>query len=154
MRSSIVYEGLIYAILGATLIVWIALLIQIWSSPTGEGVEPYEPHGTLFWAAGTLLTALGTSTAAAFGFGIHEVKTKLAAARNAGNTFTLGDEITTIGIPAVVSAIVYFVLGLLVFLTGAMPWGAGGFDALQVYGVTFIGWLAGALTLLKPAATD
>jgi hypothetical protein len=151
MKSGTVYAVLIYAILVATVVIWSTLLIPIWTYPTVEGTPPYDPPDALFWAAGALLTALGTSTAAALGFSIQDLKAKIIRLDGA-RSLSRDEVVETFGIPVVVSAIVYFLLGLLIFLTGAVPWGAGGFDALLVYGVTFVGWLAGALTLLKPAS--
>jgi hypothetical protein len=151
MKSGTVYAVLLSAILVATLVIWVTLLVQSWTYPTAEGTTPYDPPDSLFWAAGALLTALGTSTAAALGFSIQDLKAQTAGL-DYTQSLSRAEVVETFGIPVLVSAIVYFALGLLIFLTGAVPWGAGGFDALLVYGVTFVGWLAGALTLLKPAS--
>lgn len=144
VKLKTVYGVIVIAILVATIGLWWVLLTGIWQHPVGDGAKAYDSSTGLFFMAGALLTALGTSTAAALGFSIAELK-------RGGGTLTFSKTAEVVGLPVILSTLVFIVIGATVAYTTWKPVGAGSFAALEAYAVSFVGWLVGALPVALKA---
>jgi hypothetical protein len=144
VKLKTIYGVIVIVILVATAGLWWMLLQGIWDHPVGDGAKPCDSSTGLFFMAGALLAALGTSTAAALGFSIAELK-------RGGGSLTFSNTVETVGLPVILSTFVYILIGAAVAYTTWKPVGAGSFEALEAYAVSFVGWLVGALPVaLKP----
>lgn len=146
MKLNKLHNALITVLLIITIIFWAIILGGVWTHPIAEGAPAFAPNEQFLSAAGILLAAVGTSTAASLGFSVADTRRTLL--NNSDPSW--GEVLEAIGYPVIIGTVAYLLIGLAVALTAwATPTGQT-VEALGVYGMSFVGWVAGAFgALLK-----